>query len=97
MEVLMAVIVMSTDWLSVLLCLWWFSQISWSSLMSPMSSWWEWWHSPTCYSTSSVSSLELHQLKVRSCRSQSVIVAFSALTLLVGRQEEHPACKNLSD
>jgi len=22
------------------------------------------------------------------------IVAFSALTLLVGRQEEHPACKN---
>ena len=22
--------------------------------------------------------------------------AFSALTLLVGRQEEHPACKNLS-
>ena len=25
------------------------------------------------------------------------IFAFSALTLLVGRQEEHPACKNLSD
>jgi len=24
-------------------------------------------------------------------------VAFSALTLLVGRQEEHPACKTLSD
>jgi len=24
------------------------------------------------------------------------IVAFSALTLLVGRQEGHPACKNLS-
>ena len=24
-------------------------------------------------------------------------VAFSALTLLVGRQEEHPACKKLSD
>ena len=24
-------------------------------------------------------------------------VAFSALTLLVGRQEEHLACKNLSD
>jgi len=23
-------------------------------------------------------------------------VAFSALTLLVGRQEEHPACKKLS-
>jgi len=26
-----------------------------------------------------------------------MFVAFSALTLLVGRQEEHPACKNLSD
>jgi len=25
-----------------------------------------------------------------------VVVAFSALTLLVGRQEEHPACKTLS-
>jgi len=24
------------------------------------------------------------------------LVAFSALTLLVGRQEGHPACKNLS-
>jgi len=24
-------------------------------------------------------------------------LAFSALTLLVGRQEGHPACKNLSD
>jgi len=23
--------------------------------------------------------------------------AFSALTLLVGRQEEHPACKKMSD
>jgi len=26
----------------------------------------------------------------------SVLVAFSALTLLVGRQEGHPACKKLS-
>jgi len=25
-----------------------------------------------------------------------IIIAFSALTLLVGRQEGHPACKNLS-
>jgi len=25
------------------------------------------------------------------------ITAFSALTLLVGRQEEHPTCKKLSD
>ena len=28
---------------------------------------------------------------------QSVKCAFSALTLLVGHQEEHPACKKLSD
>jgi len=28
-------------------------------------------------------------------RVNSVIVAFSALTLLVGRQEGHPACKKL--
>jgi len=28
---------------------------------------------------------------------QYVLVAFSALTLLVGCQEEHPACKKLSD
>jgi len=27
----------------------------------------------------------------------SSCTAFSALTLLVGRQEEHPACKKLSD
>jgi len=27
----------------------------------------------------------------------SYLYAFSALTLLVGRQEEHPACKKLSD
>jgi len=27
---------------------------------------------------------------------QVSVVAFSALTLLVGRQEEHPACKQLS-
>ena len=26
-----------------------------------------------------------------------LIIAFSALTLSVGRQEEHPACKNLCD
>ena len=26
-----------------------------------------------------------------------LIIAFSALTLLVGRQEWHPACKKLSD
>ena len=27
----------------------------------------------------------------------AVVIAFSALTLLVGRQEEHPAFKKLSD
>jgi len=27
----------------------------------------------------------------------SIIIAFSALTLVVGRQEEHLACKKLSD
>jgi len=27
----------------------------------------------------------------------SALNAFSALTLLVGRQEEHPACKKLND
>jgi len=32
------------------------------------------------------------------CRSASwFITAFSALTLLVGRQEGHPVCKKLSD
>jgi len=25
------------------------------------------------------------------------LIAFSALTLLIGHQEEHPACKKLSD
>ena len=30
-----------------------------------------------------------------SSLSLSGTIAFSALTLLVGRQEEHPACKNL--
>jgi len=30
------------------------------------------------------------------CVSVSVLVAISALTLLVGRQEGHPACKNKS-
>jgi len=37
--------------------------------------------------------LELISLFVSDCS----VFAFSALTLLVGRQEGHPACKNLSD
>jgi len=32
----------------------------------------------------------------RSYKTRSVQDAFSALTLLVGRQEGHPACKKLS-
>ena len=31
------------------------------------------------------------------CHSLSALIAFSALTLLVGRQEGHPACKKLGD
>jgi len=31
------------------------------------------------------------------CFTVYILVAFSALTLLVGRQEERPACKKLSD
>jgi len=31
-----------------------------------------------------------------TCMHQKIIYAFSALTLLVGRQEGHPACKKLS-
>jgi len=30
------------------------------------------------------------------CTSYGIFMAFSALTLLVGWQEGHPACKNLS-
>jgi len=33
---------------------------------------------------------------VQGFESPSVLIAFSALTLLVGRQEGHPACKKLS-
>jgi len=33
---------------------------------------------------------------LRFCFADSSIHAFSALTLLVGRQERHPACKKLS-
>jgi len=37
--------------------------------------------------------------RLRAVRFLVIIIwfAFSALTLLVGRQEEHPACKNWSD
>jgi len=45
--------------------------------------------------------LEQMQWSVRACTLHgtvySIFIAFSALTLLVGRhQEEHPACKNFS-
>jgi len=42
-----------------------------------------------CVCTSSVC-----DIIVQCCRSS--LLAFSALTLLVGRQEGHPACKQLS-
>jgi len=45
------------------------------------------------------------QRVMRVCQRQLILVlsvllrliAFSALTLLVGHQEEHPACEKLSD
>jgi len=40
--------------------------------------------------------LFLSSQSVKICSTSSYI-AFSALTLLFGRQEEHPACKKLSD
>jgi len=42
----------------------------------------------------------IHPVKIHSSSSKGAnfrqFVAFSALTLLVGRQEGHPACKKLS-
>jgi len=35
-------------------------------------------------------------VKINLVQLPSVLIAFSALTLLVGRQEGHPACKKLS-
>jgi len=37
-----------------------------------------------------------HHLFINIIFFSFVMYAFSALTLLVGRQEEHPACKKLS-
>jgi len=36
-------------------------------------------------------------MQEKQTKEDSCIGAFRALTLLVGRQEEHPACKKLSD
>jgi len=44
-------------------------------------------------------SLDLNEARddrVLGCSAISWTIAFSALRLLVGRQEEHPACKKLS-
>ena len=40
----------------------------------------------------------LYELELTQCNNfvPRAVIYFSALTLLVGRQEEHPACKNLS-
>jgi len=47
---------------------------------------------PSCYPTNSVEALKIFCLQ----HVNSNCFAFSALTLLVGRQEGHPACKKLS-
>ena len=57
---------------------------------------------PSCRQTNSVKALKAHQRHwsyAIHCQINfwKVLVAFSALTLLVGRQEGHPACKQLSD
>ena len=56
---------------------------------------------PSCRQTNSVKALKAHQRHwsyAIHCQINfwKVLVAFSALTLLVGRQEGHPACKQLS-
>ena len=52
-------------------------------------------HTALDFASLSVSSFSLHffYIKVDDCCSS---IAFSALMLLVGRQEGHPACKKLS-
>ena len=49
---------------------------------------------PAIGSVSTVSSLRLSHFS--GLYSEYNIIAFSAMTLLVGRQEGHPACKKLS-
>ena len=55
-----------------------------------------------CANCTGALSIAIHRVTVTSFRSTSMPVdfcrrfcAFSALTLLVGRQEGHPACKKL--
>ena len=43
-----------------------------------------------------LSTISLSKTKSKYHLHLSTIIAFSALTLLVGRQEGHPACKKLS-
>ena len=40
--------------------------------------------------------VDFHEIKKQVEYEVSVVESFSALTLLVGRQEGHPACKKLS-
>ena len=41
--------------------------------------------------------LRVHNYTIQNYSELYLLNAFSALTLLVGRQEGHPACKKLSD
>jgi len=41
--------------------------------------------------------LEITVLVTLAAYNSTTVHAFGALTLLVGRQEDHPACKKLSD
>jgi len=50
---------------------------------------------PSCRPTNSVKALSPAWLHPFFIHSQTSVLAFSALTLLVGQQEGHPACKKL--
>jgi len=54
---------------------------------------WKWQTTTQCWVLSNITQQKLF------CRTDSslCVIVFSALTLLVGRQEGHPACKSLSD
>ena len=48
-----------------------------------------------CYAEDAVKFYHVKLARLSSAISSHVMSAFSALTLLVGRQEGHPACKKL--
>jgi len=52
---------------------------------------------PSCRPTNSIKALKAQKERKCVCMYHDhVSVAFSALTLMVGQQEGHPACKKLS-